>query len=181
MRTREYGMQGEEANIITKRKKERSVAFQNTSPLLDATNLKLLAHLAADPRIAIRELARRVGMSAPAVTERVLRLREAGVIRREWLEIDQLALGLPVTAYVRVRPTPGALPKIIELALATPEVVECHRVTGEDCFIMKVVAAHIRELEALLDEFLLHGTTTSSLVVSSPVPLRNPPLPRSSE
>lgn len=116
-------------------------------------------------------------MSAPAVTERVLRLRERGVIRREWLEIDQQALGLAVTAYVRVRPMPGALPKIIELAQATPEVVECHRVTGEDCFIMKIVAAHIGGLEALLDEFLLYGTTTSSLVVSSPVPLRTPPLP----
>lgn len=155
------------------------MAFQNTSPLLDATNLEILAHLAGDPRIAIRELARRVEMSAPAVAERVVRLREAGVIRREWLEIDQQALGLAVTAYVRVRPTPGALPKIIELAQTTPEVVECHRVTGEDCFIMKVVAADIRELESLLDEFLLYGATTSSLLVSSPVPLRPPPLPQS--
>ena len=155
------------------------MAFQNTSPLLDATNLTILAHLTAEPRIAIRELGRRVDMSGPAVAERVLRLREAGVIRREWLEIDPQSLGLAVTAYVRVRPTPGALPRVIELAKDTPEVVECHRVTGEDCFIMKVVAAHISELEALLDEFLLHGTTTSSLVVSSPVPLRPPPLPQS--
>ncbi|HKZ72810.1 MAG TPA: Lrp/AsnC family transcriptional regulator, partial [Steroidobacteraceae bacterium] len=122
-------------------------------------------------------LARRVGMSAPAITERVLRLRDAGVIRREWLDIDQQALGLAVTAYVRVRPLPGALPKIIELAQSTPEVIECHRVTGEDCFVMKVLAAHIHELEALLDEFLLYGTTTSSIVVSSPVPPRTPPMP----
>ncbi len=100
------------------------------------------------------------------------------MIRREWLEIDQEALGLAVTAYVRVRPTPGTLPKIIKLAQAMPEVVECHRVTGEDCFIMKVVAAHITELETTLDEFLQYGTTTSSLVVSSPVPLRTPPMPR---
>jgi Lrp/AsnC family leucine-responsive transcriptional regulator len=170
-------MQGKVVSIIAKRKKARPVAFQNVSPLLDATNLEILVQLAADPRIAIRELARRVRMSPPAVAERVLRLREAGVIRREWLEIDQQALGLPVTAFVRVRPTPGTLPKIIELAQATPEVIECHRVTGEDCFIMKVVAAHINELEALLDEFLQYGTTTSSLVVSSPVPMRTPPLP----
>jgi len=163
--------------MITKRKKARPVAFQNTSPLLDAVNLTILGHLAAEPRMAIRELARRIDMSAPAVTERVLRLREAGVIRREWLDIDQQALGLAVTAYVHVRPVPGAMPKIIELARATPEVVECHRVTGEDCFIMRVLAAHITELEGLLDEFLQYGTTTSSLVVSSPVPLRAPPLP----
>ncbi len=167
--------------MITKRKKPRPVAFQNTSPLLDAINLTILGHLAAEPRMSIRELARRIEMSAPAVTERVLRLREAGVIRREWLDIDQQALGLAVTAYVHVRPVPGALPKIIELARATPEVVECHRVTGDDCFIMKVLAAHITELEALLDEFLLYGTTASSIVVSSPVPLRTPPLPHATK
>jgi Lrp/AsnC family leucine-responsive transcriptional regulator len=163
--------------MATKYRRRRPVAFHNTSALLDANNLALLAHLAAEPRIPMRELARRVDMSAPAVTERVLRLRDMGVIRGEQLDIDQRALGLSVTAYVRVRPIPGALPRIIELAQHTPEVVECHRVTGDDCFIMKVVAADIGELESLLDEFLTYGNTTSSLVVSSPVPLRTPPLP----
>lgn len=163
--------------MITKRKKTRGVVFRNTSPLLDETNLAILAQLSAEPRLALRELARRAKMSAPAITERVLRLRDAGIIRREWLELDQQALGLAVTTYVRVRPLPGALPKVIELAIATPEVVECHRVTGDDCIIMKVVAAQISELEGILDEFLQFGTTTSSFVVSTPVPLRSPPLP----
>ena len=163
--------------MITKRKKARAVVFRNTSPLLDETNLAILAQLSAEPRLALRELARRVKMSAPAITERVLRLRDAGIIRREWLELDQQALGLAVTSYVRVRPMPGALPKLIELAIGTPEVVECHRVTGEDCIIMRVVAAHISELEGILDEFLQLGTTTSSFVVSSPVPRRGSPLP----
>jgi Lrp/AsnC family leucine-responsive transcriptional regulator len=160
-----------------KRTKKRLSALRRIHPLLDASNLVILGHLTAEPRLTMRELARRVEMSAPAVTERVLRLREAGVIRREWLEIDQEAIGFSVLAYVRIRPTPGSLPKIAELARRTPEVVECHRVTGEDCFVMKVVAANIGGLEALLDEFLLYGTTTSSLVVSSPVPARAPPLP----
>ena len=117
-------------------------------------------------------------MSAPAVNERVLRLKDAGVIRREWLEVDPQALGLAVTAYVRVRPMPGGLAKIIKLAQSTPEVVECHRVTGEDCLMMKVLAPTVQELESLLDRFLMHGNTTSSLIVSSPVPPRNPPLPQ---
>lgn len=91
-----------------------------------------------DPRISTSELARRVGMSAPAVRERVLRLEEAGVIAGYKLELDATALGYPVCVYVRVRPAPGQLPKVAELARQLPQVVECHRVTGEDCFIMKV-------------------------------------------
>jgi Lrp/AsnC family transcriptional regulator, leucine-responsive regulatory protein len=164
-------------HMAIKRRRKKPATFRHSNPLLDDCNLAILSQLTAEPRIPIRELARRVDMSAPAVTERILRLRDAGVIRREWLEIDQQAIGFSVLAYVRVRPTPGSLPRVAELARRTPEVVECHRVTGEDCFIMKVVAVDILGLEALLDEFLLHGTTTSSLVVSSPVPLRALPLP----
>lgn len=163
--------------IPAKRKKIRPSASQTASPALDATNLAILHHLTAQPGLAIRELARRVHMSAPAVNERVLRLKDAGVIKREWLEIDPQALGLAVAAYVRVRPMPGGLAKVIKLAQSTPEVVECHRVTGEDCLLMKVLAPTVQELESLLDRFLMHGNTTSSLIVSSPVPPRNPPLP----
>ena len=163
--------------MTSKRKKTRPVTYRNTNPILDAPNLTILGHLVGEPRLAVRELARRVGMSAPAVAERIARLREAGVIRREWIELDHQAIGFSVLAYVRVRPMPGALPSVAQLAQRTPEVVECHRITGEDCFILKVVAADIGALEALLDEFLLYGTTTSSLVVSSPVPPRTPPLP----
>jgi Transcriptional regulators len=167
----------QETSIPSKRKKTAPVASRNAGATLDATNLEILRHLTAQPGLAIRELARRVDMSAPAVNERVLRLKEAGVIRREWLEVDPQALGLAVTAYVRVRPIPGGLAKIIKLAQSTPEVVECHRVTGEDCLMMKVLAPNVQELESLLDRFLMHGNTTSSLIVSSPVPPRTPPPP----
>jgi Lrp/AsnC family leucine-responsive transcriptional regulator len=122
-------------------------------------------------------LGRRVGMSAPAVTERVRRLEEAGVIRGYRLEIDPAAVGLPVAAWVRVRPGPGQLPKIAELAAGLPEVVECHRITGEDCFLLKVHVPAVDELETVLDRFLLYGQTTSSIVQSSPVPPRSVALP----
>src|SRR6185503_17596515 len=138
-----------ETPIPAKRKKIAPPALQTTSAALDATNLEILRHLTAQPGLAIRELARRVDMSAPAVNERVLRLKEAGVIRREWLEVDPQALGLGVTAYVRVRPMPGGLPKIIRLAQSTPEGVECHRETGEDCLIMKVLAPDVQRVEEL--------------------------------
>ena len=142
--------------------------------LLDDVNRRLLTALGADPRLSAAELARRVGLSAPAVRERLTRLTEAGVIRGYRLDIDPAALGLPVTAWVRVRPGPGQLPRIAELAARTPEVSECHRISGEDCFLLKVHVPAIDALEAVLDQFLLYGQTHSSFVVSTPVPPRTP-------
>jgi Lrp/AsnC family leucine-responsive transcriptional regulator len=86
-------------------------------------------------------------------------------------------VGLPLAAYVRVRPGPGQLARIADLARQTPQVVECHRITGEDCFLMKVHVAAIDQLEEVLDRFLAYGQTTTSIVQSSPVPLRALPLP----
>lgn len=151
--------------------------FKVMHPLLDEVNVRLLEHLQTNPRMPMTALARRVRMSAPSVTERVRRLEEAGVIAGYRLEVDPRALGAPVAAYVRIRPAPGQLAKIAELAQRTPEVVECHRITGEDCFILKVQVAAVEQLEKVLDTFLLFGTTTSSIVQSSPVPLRALPLP----
>ena len=145
--------------------------------LLDQLNARLLAELRRDPRLTMAELGRRVGMSSPAVTERVRRLEEAGVIAGYRLEINPAALGLPIAAYIRVRPSPGQLGRVAELAQRTPEVVECHRITGEDCFILKVHIPAVDQLDRILDRFLLYGTTTTSLIQSSPVPLRPPPLP----
>jgi Lrp/AsnC family leucine-responsive transcriptional regulator len=142
---------------------------------LDPVNRRLLAELHADPRLSMAELARRVGMSAPSVTERVQRLERLGVITGFHMDIDPAALGMPVTAMVRIRPGPGQLPKIIEEARNTPQVVECVRVTGDDCFIMKVHGPTIGQLEEVLDRFLLYGQTNTSIVVSTPVPPR--PLP----
>jgi len=161
-------------------KKKTRNSFDRTSEILDATNLRILGLLMDDPRLPMSELARRVGMSSPAVTERVQRMQDAGVIRGARLDVDQTALGLGITAFVRVRPMPGQLQNVAELARETPEIVECHRVTGEDCFIMKVLVGRVELLEAVLDEILKYGNTTSSIVQSTPVPLRAPPLPRSS-
>jgi Lrp/AsnC family leucine-responsive transcriptional regulator len=91
------------------------------------------------------------------------------------LEIDPAALGLPVTAFARIRPTAGQLPKVAQLAAELPEVSECHRVSGEDCFLIKIHAAAIGDLETTLDRFLTYGQTITSIVVSTPVPPR--PLP----
>jgi Lrp/AsnC family transcriptional regulator, leucine-responsive regulatory protein len=144
---------------------------------IDPVNIRLLDELRRNPRISMSELARRLDMSSPAVTDRVQRLEDIGVITGYRLELDPGALGRPVAAFVRIRPGPGQLNRIADLARETPEVVECHRITGEDCFLMKVYVAEIDKLEEVLDRFLMYGQTTSSIVQSSPVPPRPLPLP----
>ncbi len=161
-------------------KKKRLFTYTSFHEELDQVNMRVLEELLRDPRLSMSELGRRVGMSSPAVTERVRRLEEARVIQGYRLELNPVALGLPITAYIRIRPNPGQLPRIAELAQQIPEVVECHRVTGEDCFILKVHIPAIDQLDRLLDSFLLYGSTTTSLIQSSPVPLRPPPLPEDS-
>ena len=115
-------------------------------------------------------------MSNPAAKERVRRLERSGVIAGYRLELDPKAAGHEITAFVRIRPLPRHLPKISALAQQMPEVVECHRVTGEDCFILKVHLPEIASLDRVLDRFLVHGQTTTSIVQSSPTPLRSPQL-----
>jgi Lrp/AsnC family leucine-responsive transcriptional regulator len=155
----------------------QALTYSPSHEVLDEVNLRLLVHLREDPRMSMSALSRRVGMSSPAVTERVRRMEEAGVIMGYRLDIDPKALGLPVAAYIRVRPSPGQLPKIAELAEQIAEVVECHRVTGEDCFIIKVHLPAMDQLDRILDRFLLYGMTTTSIIQSSPVPPRSLPLP----
>jgi Lrp/AsnC family leucine-responsive transcriptional regulator len=143
---------------------------------IDSANAKLLEELQRDARTSLAELGRRVGLSAPAVAERLQRLEAAGVIKGYHAEVDPRALGYALSAVLRIRPAPRQLPKVAQLARDTPGVVECHRVTGEDCFYMKLNVRSIEELEEVIDRFLIYGTTTTSIVQSSPVPRRPLPL-----
>jgi Lrp/AsnC family transcriptional regulator, leucine-responsive regulatory protein len=143
---------------------------------LDEIDRRVLAELAADARLSTAELARRVSLSPPAVAERVRRLERAGVITGYRAEIDPRALGYEIAAIVRVRPTPRQLPRIVELAQETPEVVECYRITGDDCFLMKLHLHTMDDLEPVLDRFVLFGQTTTSIIQSTPVARRALPL-----
>jgi Lrp/AsnC family leucine-responsive transcriptional regulator len=151
--------------------------LQISDLLLDPRNVQILALLQREPRMSVSELARRVGMSAPAVRERIQRMEESGVIQGCRLDIDPAALGYPIAAFIRVRPMPGKLPKIAELAASLSQVTECHRITGEDCFILKVGLDSLDNLDTVLDQFLAYGQTTTSIVQSTPVPPRHLPLP----
>jgi Lrp/AsnC family leucine-responsive transcriptional regulator len=139
---------------------------------LDGVNLRLLDELQADARLALAELGRRVGLSAPAVAERLARLEQAGVITGYRATVDPRALGYALTAVLRIRPAARELPKVAQLARDTPEVVECHRITGDDCFLMRMHVRDVEHLEEVIDRFALFGQTTTSIVQSSPVPGR---------
>ena len=122
--------------------------------------------------MTLAELGRRVGLSAPAVAERLQRLEGDGVIRAYRAEIDPRALGFALGAVLRIRPAPRQLHKVAALAQQTPEVTECHRITGEDCFFMKLYVRDVDHLEEVIDRFVAYGQTTTSIVQSSPVPAR---------
>lgn len=145
---------------------------------LDATNISLLRELEADARLSLAELGRRVGLSSPAVADRLERLEEAGVIRGYRAEIDPRALGYELAVVLRIRPAPRELKKVAELAQRTPEVVECHRITGDDCYLMKAHVRDVEHMEEVIDRFAIYGQTTTSIVQSSPVPRRSLPLER---
>jgi Lrp/AsnC family transcriptional regulator, leucine-responsive regulatory protein len=137
--------------------------------LLDAVNLRLLSELQADARLSLAELGRRVGLSSPAVAERLQRLEQEGVIRGYHAEIDPRALGLSLSAVIRIRPAPRQIRPVAELARRTPEVVECRRITGEDCYIMTAHVRSVEHLEEVIDQFAAYGQTTTSIVQSAPV------------
>ncbi|HEX8122407.1 MAG TPA: Lrp/AsnC family transcriptional regulator [Solirubrobacteraceae bacterium] len=140
--------------------------------LLDATNLRLLAELREDARMSLAELGRRVGLSPPAVTDRLRRLEQEGVITGYRVEVDPRALGFTLGVQLRIRPAPRQLRDVAELARQTPEVVECHRVTGDDCYVMTAYVRDVGHLEELIDQFAAYGQTTTAIMQSSPVPRR---------
>ena len=140
--------------------------------MLDETNVRLLAELQADARLSLAELGRRVGLSSPAVAERVARLEREGVILGYHAELDPRALGYALSAVIRAKPGPRQLHLVGEVARRTPEVVDCRRVTGEDCYVMTVHVRSVEHLEEVIDRFAAHGQTTTSIIQSAPVPRR---------
>jgi Lrp/AsnC family transcriptional regulator, leucine-responsive regulatory protein len=156
---------------------QRTFGVQPEGGPLDDTNRELLVQLQGDARLSLAELGRRVGLSPPAVAERLQRLERDGVIRGYRAEIDPAALGYGLSAIIRVRPLPRQLQRIADIVRETPAVVECHRITGEDCYLIK---AHIRSmghLEEILDALAPYGQTTTSIIQSSPVEGRGVAVP----
>jgi Lrp/AsnC family leucine-responsive transcriptional regulator len=143
-----------------------------TSISLDATDWRLLEALQRDGRASYAELARAVAMSPSAVTERVRRLEEAGVITGYTAVVDPERVGLPVLAVVRLRYPTGNYKPFHDLLATTPEVLEAHHVTGDDCFVLKVAARSMRHLEEINGRLAGLGSVTTGVVYSSPLQRR---------
>ncbi|MFC4910097.1 Lrp/AsnC family transcriptional regulator [Actinomadura gamaensis] len=136
---------------------------------MDATDWRILAELQEDARISFTELGRRVALTSPAVAERVRRLRERGVVEGFTARVNLEAVGLPILAFVRVKFPGSDHREYVARMRAVPEVVECHHVTGEDCFIAKVAARSMRHLEEAVAGLARFGTTATTVVYSTTV------------
>ncbi|MDR8731939.1 Lrp/AsnC family transcriptional regulator [Burkholderia pseudomultivorans] len=143
---------------------------------LDATDRAILAALADDARIATSELARQIGLSAPATADRVRRLEAQGVIAGFTVELDPRSLGYTLQAIVRVKPLPGQLHLVEDVLRRIPEFVECDKVTGDDCFICRLYLRTIEHLDDILSKVTERAETSTAIVKSTPVPRRLPPL-----
>ncbi|GAA2527822.1 Lrp/AsnC family transcriptional regulator [Winogradskya humida] len=139
---------------------------------LDRTDWRLLAELQRDGRATFAELARAVAMSPSAVAERVRRLEETGVIAGYRASLDPSRIGFDVMAFVRLRYPTGNYKPFHALLDTTPEIVEAHHVTGDDCFILKVLTRSMRHLEEVTGRIAGLGAVTTSVVYSSPMPGR---------
>jgi len=153
----------------------RRLRYENRD--LDATDGRILEALIDDARISIAELARTVGLSPPSVSERIKRLEEAGVIEGYTLRINPQALGLPLAAWLRIRPIPGQFHKVAGILQRLPEIVECDRITGEDCFVARAHVRSMDDLEKLIDQVIPYAMTNTSTIQSFPIKRRLPPIP----
>jgi len=148
---------------------------------LDDVSWQILRELQDSARLSYSELGRRVGLTPPAVAERVRRLEEAGIIRGYRTEVDLERIGLPLIAFIRIATAEHSVVQFGTIAKDLPEVLECHRVTGDDSYITKVAVSSVRHLETLLNRLHPYGKTVTSIVLSSPVTHRVIGTPEASE
>ncbi|OZI35213.1 AsnC family transcriptional regulator [Bordetella genomosp. 1] len=153
-----------------------SAGLENEDPVLDGIDRRLVQALTGHARTSVADLARQVGMSAPSVADRLRRLEETGVIRRYTVELDAAALGYALTAIVRIRPLPGQLQRVERLITEIDSFIECDKVTGDDCFIARLVLRSISELDAILERVTEFAETNTAIVKTSPITRRLPPL-----
>jgi len=139
---------------------------------LDRIDAAILRELSSDARIPRAELARRVGLSAPSVGDRIRRLEVTGVIAGYGVRIDPSKLGYNLTVVIRARPLPGEMQNMIEAIKKTPQIVSCDRISGDDCFIARAHVRDVLEMEAVIDRIVPFGATNSSIVQSAPIPSR---------
>lgn len=146
------------------------------SQALDAADRSIVEALAHDARLSLKELAARAGLSSPACSERLRRLEERGVLQGYAAEVSLEALGYPLQAIMRVRPLPGMLHIVEKIILETPEIIECDKITGDDCFVCRVAVCNMADLDRVHDRITERAQTNTSMVKSTPLKRRLPPV-----
>lgn len=139
--------------------------MRETSVSLDSLDHAILAIVQAEGRLGVTEIGRRVNLSQPAISARIKRLEQSGVITGYRAIVDPARLGLSIHAMVRLRTTHARIPACLEHFTQLPEVVGVHRLTGEDCFLLDVHAASAERLETVVDSIARFGPVTTSLVL----------------
>ncbi|MGJ7543948.1 Lrp/AsnC family transcriptional regulator [Variovorax sp. LT1R16] len=136
---------------------------------LDNKDRLILEALQLDARQSLAAIGKRVGLSQPAMSERVRKLEDAGVIEGYGARVNLRAIGVGLQAIIRIQTTHAGIRKYLKLFEEMPEVLEADRVTGEDCFIVRCAIAEPQDLERVVDALAMQGSVTTSLVLSSPV------------
>lgn len=143
--------------------------------MIDNVDSAILKLLASNARLSLRELATSISLSAPSTSERLRRLEERGVIRAYTVDLEPKLLGHVLQAIVRVRPLPGRLRVVQELIESMPEIVECDKVTGDDCFVARLFARSMEHLDELVDRLAVEAATNTAIVKGQLIARRLPP------
>jgi Lrp/AsnC family leucine-responsive transcriptional regulator len=146
--------------------------IEGDDKLLDDVGWAILELLQADARISFSALGRRVGLSAPAVTERVRKLEDAGIITGYHAAVDASRIGRPIAAIIRLGNPGDRSELVVERVKDMPEVLECNRITGHEAFVFKVAVATVEHLEQVIGQLEPYGITTTSIILSTPVTRR---------
>ena len=136
---------------------------------LDQIGVKILNELQMNARISFSEIGRRVGLSSPAVAERVKKMEEVGIICGYHADFDHEKIGFPILAFIFLTTKSEKYNKVYDFAENTQEISECHCISGSESFILKVLSGSLSQLDALVDELSKLGETKTSIVLSSPV------------
>ena len=141
---------------------------------IDNIDRAIMAALAENGRMTVRDIAAQVGLSSPSTAERIRKLEDCGAITGYTIATDPRAFGLGITAHVRIRAMPGEVKRLMQMLVEAPEIVEADRVTGDDCFLAKIIVRDVQELQAVVDRFVPYSSTDTAIVQSSPVVRRLP-------
>jgi Lrp/AsnC family leucine-responsive transcriptional regulator len=139
---------------------------------VDDKSWKILELIQQDGRIALKALAREIGLSLPATSERLKKLEDAGIVRGYRAEIDTERAGYGISAIIGITTPQPDKARLIALLHTLPEVIECLHVTGQDSFLLRVLARDIRHLERFVGSINHYGETRTSIIMSAPIPLR---------